>query len=448
MVFLDLLSWNPIILPVPVQTPFSEKLSNPLYDFMTTSQNRQLLIIGSVWPEPDSSAAGERMMQLIGQFRSADYEITFASPADEGRYAADLGSEGVQKASIKMNDSGVDRFLHALQPDVVLFDRFITEEQFGWRAAEQCPHALRILDTEDLHCLRRTRRKTLEEERDFVPEDLLDEEAAKREIASIYRCDLSLIISDYELKLLQDLFEIDKALLHYLPFMLDSVDKDTARSWPAFDERQHFVTIGNFRHAPNWDSVRYLKTTIWPLIRGKLPQAELHIYGAYPPKKAQNLHQPEAGFYIEGRAGDARIVMQNARVCLAPLRFGAGLKGKLIKAMQNGTPSVTTPVGAEGTAGAMPWSGVIAQKPEELAAAAAALYGDKGRWQEAQQHGIEIINQRFAERTFGPALMKRIDGLQDSLGERRSQNFTGAMLMHHTAASTKYMARWIEAKNG
>src|SRR5699024_7195355 len=117
------------------------------------------------------------------------------------------------------------------------FDRFITEEQFGWRVAEQCPQTLRILDTEDLHCLRRARKKAINEERSFAPEDLLNEETAKREIASIFRCDLSLVISEYELKLLQDLFKIDKTLLHYLPFMLDPIGKDTVRSWPAFDER-------------------------------------------------------------------------------------------------------------------------------------------------------------------------------------------------------------------
>jgi hypothetical protein len=414
---------------------------------MAFSQHKQLLIIGSVWPEPESSAAGERMMQLIEQFLSADYAITFASSADEGSYAADLLSEGVQKASIKMNDSTADYFLNDLQPDIVLFDRFITEEQFGWRVAEQCPHALRILDTEDLHCLRRVRKKAVNEGKSFVQEDLLNDETAKREIASIFRSDLSLIISSYEMQLLQDLFKVDQSLLYYLPFMLDPVSKDTICSRPAFNERRHFITIGNFRHAPNWDSVQYLKDSIWPLIRKQSPRAEMHIYGAYPSKKATSLHEPERGFYIEGRAGNANSIMQNARVCLAPLRFGAGLKGKFIKAMQNGTPSITTPVGAEGIAGELPWSGVIVRKPKELAAAAVELYNDKAGWQKAQRRGIKIINQRFARDMFGPALMKRIGTLRNNLKKHRSQNFTGAMLMHHTAASTKYMARWIEAKN-
>ena len=73
-----------------------------------------------------------------------------------------------------------------------MFDRFMVEEQFGWRVAEQCPNALRILDTEDLHCLRKGREKAIKDQALFDKSYLFND-ISKREIASIYRCDLSLL---------------------------------------------------------------------------------------------------------------------------------------------------------------------------------------------------------------------------------------------------------------
>ena len=116
--------------------------------------NQQLLIIGTVWPEPRSSAAGARMMQLIQFFKKEGAEITFACSASNLEYSENLDRLDIKTKQIKINDSGFDTFIKELKPSVVLFDRFMTEEQFGWRVAEHCPDALRILDTEDLHSLR------------------------------------------------------------------------------------------------------------------------------------------------------------------------------------------------------------------------------------------------------------------------------------------------------
>jgi glycosyltransferase involved in cell wall biosynthesis len=322
------------------------------------------------------------------------------------------------------------------------------ETSFGWRVAGQCPDALRILNTEDLHCLRRARQGALKRGEAYHPELLVSEETAKREIASIYRSDLSLIISEVEMKLLQSVFDVDRNLLHYLPFLMQPVDQP-ADGRPGFDSRSHFIHIGNFRHEPNFDSVLFMKHEVWPLVRRQLPDAELHLYGAYPTQKVLDLHDPDAGFLIRGRAKNAGDVIGKARVCLAPLRFGAGLKGKLVEAMEYGTPSVTTDIGAEGIAGDLPWSGIIAgaDQPKEIAKAAVELYTDRKAWQKAADNGFQIINERFAAENFKTELISRIANLHNRLEQHRKKNFTGAMLMHHTMASTRYMSRWIEAKN-
>jgi glycosyltransferase involved in cell wall biosynthesis len=406
----------------------------------------KLLIIGTVFPEPNSSAAGSRMLQVIELFQEQGWAITFASAAAESEFSVNLSAIGVKQVSVKMNHSSFDEFVRRLSPQIVLFDRFMTEEQFGWRVADNCPNALRILDTEDLHCLRHARHQALKENREFVQSDLLNDHA-KREIASIYRCDVSLIISEFELELLKTVFKVDDALLHYLPFILNPIYEIDQKAWLKFDERQHFVTLGNFLHPPNWDAVQYLKSTSWPLIRKQLPEAEMHVYGAYTTGKHRQLHSKKDGFLILGRAEDAMEVISKAKVLLAPLRFGAGLKGKLVEAMQCGTPSITTKLGAEAMHGNLPWSGEVADSPEDFAQAAVKLYTDKPAWETAQINGVSIINQIYPKEKLGKEFIQRITGLQSNLESHRQQNFIGSMLMHHSMRSTEFMSRWIEAKN-
>jgi glycosyltransferase involved in cell wall biosynthesis len=406
----------------------------------------KLLVIGYVWPEPKSSAAGGRMMQLLDLFLKKSFEITYASPAKFSEHAEDLGRHGIAQHQIHVNSSEFDLFLKEEQPTHVLFDRFMMEEQFGWRVAEQCPEAIRILDTEDLHFLRKARHQAYKEKKKFK-KDYLYTDIAKREIASILRSDVSLIISKPEMDILIKHFNIDKNLLLYLPFLLQPLTEKNITKLPQLEEREHFISIGNFLHAPNWDKVLFLKEEIWPLIRKELPKAELHVYGAYTSQKVEQLHNPNQGFLIKGRAGNAIEAIQQAKVLLGPLRFGAGLKGKFIDAMQAGTPSVTTTIGAEGICGDLPWCGEIANSAEDIARQAILLHSMPKRWKIAQQNGFNIINKRFQRKVFAANFFKREKKLDHSLKAHRQNNFSGQVLMHHTTQSTKYMSLWIESKN-
>ncbi|MEM8520276.1 glycosyltransferase [Flavobacterium sp. PL12] len=406
-----------------------------------------LLILGFVWPEPNSSAAGGRMMQLISLFKEQGFKVVFASPAQDSEFMIDLADYDIEKISILLNNSSFDTFITELNPAIVLFDRFMMEEQFGWRVAENCPTALRILDTEDLHCLRLARQKAFKENREFKTTDLLKQEVAKREIASILRCDLSLMISEFEIELLKSTFKIDSSLLLYLPLLLELDQISDLNKLPSFDERNDFIFIGNFLHEPNWNAVQYLKDTIWPQIRKFLPQANLNIYGAYPSQKVLQLNNTREGFLIKGRAEDANEVVKNARIVLAPLRIGAGIKGKLLEAMQWGTPSVTTSVGAESMQGELNWNGFVENNPEAFANKAVQLYQDEKLWLDAQKNGNLIIQQRYLRSLFEDDFKNRINEMIFNLEDHRLNNFIGELLQHHTLRSTKYMSKWIEEKN-
>jgi hypothetical protein len=133
----------------------------------------------------------------------------------------------------------------------VLFDRFMVEEQYGWRVQQECPDALRILDTEDLHCLRSARQQSDKKKQALA----LFSDTAKREIASILRCDLSMMISEVEMDILKEQFKIDSSLIYYLPFLEEEINSNTIENWIPFEDRADFVFIGNFCMNPT--GIRY-----------------------------------------------------------------------------------------------------------------------------------------------------------------------------------------------
>ena len=406
--------------------------------------SKKLLIIGWVWPEPKSSAAGSRMLQLIDFFQQQQYQVTFASPAQQTEHMENLPQLNVTLQEIVLNCASFDTFAENLQPDIVLFDRYMMEEQFGWRIAKYCPNALRVLDTEDLQSLRNARHQAIKSNIP-VEQANLNTDLAIREVAAIFRSDLSIMISREEIALLKNHYKVDSSLLVYCPFMY--TEQTLKQSSPSFTQRKQFISIGNFRHAPNWDAVLWLKQKVWPLIRKQLPQAELVIFGAYPPKKATDLHDEKSGFLVKGWVDDAVLAMKNARVCLAPLRFGAGLKGKLAEAMFCGTPSVTTEIGAEGMHSTLPWGGAITHSSEDFAAQAVALYADESLWNEASIHSKKNAISLFDQEKHWQTLASSINAATVNLTQHRADNFIGAMLNHHSHRSTQFMSQWIEAKN-
>ncbi|MHA6194436.1 glycosyltransferase [Pseudomonas wadenswilerensis] len=398
-----------------------------------------ILVIGQAWPEANAPAAGGHLLQILECFLARNWRVTFSSPAVPDEHRANLLELGVAEHAI--DDRSFDRFISELNPDVVLFDRFTMEEQFASRVGQHCPQALRVLEASSLQSLSDARHALLRrrlivglDPNDFRElfatsgPDLYRQMAptglAQRELAAIFRSDLSLVTSDVEMNLLVNGFGVPQELLHWCPLLL----KTPQAPAKAFAEREHFVCIGDFRHGPDADALLWLKHNIWPMIRRRQPEAQLHLHCAHPLPKAAALHDPAGGFLILDRAADTLAVTGNARVYLAPLRFGAGLKDSLADALLAGTPSVTTPIGAEGMQGALPWPGLVSGTAEGLAQAAASLYGDEARWNQAQRDARQLLGAFYDGRRHGMALAERIQQTLMELDDQRLYNFTGAML--------------------
>lgn len=406
---------------------------------------KQILIIGLQYPEPQSTASGSRMLQLVSLLLSIGYKVHFASAQPKTEYSADLDSIGIKTSLIKINDKSFDDFIKVLQPDAVVFDRFITEEQLGWRVDEICPNALKILDTEDLHFLREWRELQVKsEQKENFPKQLTDK--AKRELAAIYRCDWSLMISKVEIDILTQKYNMPNEMLFYLPFVYN-FSKIPFKKSPDYKQRQHFVSIGNFKHNPNLDMVHFLYQKIWPKIHQTLPQAEWHIYGAYCPESVRQLHNPKKGVIVKGRADDVTDTINKYKVMLAPLRFGAGLKGKCFDSMQAGTPIITTPIGAEGISEPSHWPGFVNNSKDDFIQKSIEVYIDETLWTQKQKLGFDLLQNDFDIDNFKEDFKDKIKSSLQNLNQYREGNIIGQLLKHHLHRSTKFMSLWIEEKN-
>ena len=416
-------------------------------DIWLMNQNK-VLFIGLVWPEPTSSAAGKRILQLVRFFLDCGCEVIFCSAATKSDASFCFNSlrlhstTNLKEIPIELNNSSFNELIKELNPNIVVYDRFVSEEQFGWRVSQECPDALQILDTEDLHFLRSARETAFKKNEKIN----LYNKTTLREIASILRCDLSLLISKFEMNLLQNEFAISPKLLHYLPFLENKYQTWNSRYEKSYEERKDFVFIGNFLHEPNWQTVLHLKKDSWPKIKKHLPTTKLNIYGAYPTQKVWDLHNEKEGFLVHGKAEDALEVLSQARILLAPLLFGAGQKGKFIEAMQVGTPIATTSIGAEAMFDEI-LPGIVENDENKFVEKTIELYQNNEIWAKSQQNGFQILEKNFNKDSFEENFKQTIVQLQSELIQHRNQNFIGQILKSNTVNALKYMSLWIEEKN-
>ncbi len=406
-----------------------------------SKKTKKLFVIGHQWPQPNATAAGEHMMHIISYFLELNYEILFVCASQIPKEYTLLDQLFIKYKKIYLNNNSFDALIKEFSPSVVLFDRFMTEEQFGWRVQLQCPDAVRILDTEDLHFLRNSRLKQLKNK--TFKNRLSD--ITKRELASIYRCDCSLIISKVEKKILTKTYKIPKYLLFHLPLLSKSYS--SLKETPTYLNRNNLIFVGNFLHEPNWNCVQYLKKEIWPKLSKKLPKAILHIYGSHAVEKHLQLSNAKERFIVHGYTEDLKSKLLTSKLLIAPIQFGAGQKGKLLKAMEHGLPSVTTSIGAEGMLFNNKWAGSIANTPEDFITQTTQLYLNEDHWLTAQNKAYTIIKERHNYDSYFKKFQQKLNKLDSNLNKYRGNNFIGQILWHHSLRSTEFMSRWIMEKN-
>jgi glycosyltransferase involved in cell wall biosynthesis len=247
-----------------------------------------------------------------------------------------------------------------------------------------CPNAKVLYHTIDLHFLRMSREAELQS--DEAKQKMADE-MKHRELAGIRASDASIVHSTAELQLLQP--ELPEAQLHVFPLILDV--KGTTR---AFSERKDIVFVGGYQHPPNVDAVKHFVASIMPLLRKRLPGVRFYAVGSKPPPEIHALASDDV--IITGFVEDIDPLLNRMRVSVAPLRYGAGIKGKIGSAMAIGLPVVATSLAAEGMSLSDGKNVLVADSAEQFANAVVRIYKSEPLWNQLSEAGIE-----FAENAWG-----------------------------------------------
>ncbi|EJK48456.1 hypothetical protein THAOC_32744 [Thalassiosira oceanica] len=442
-----------------------------------------LFLSPTSWPQPNATAAGTRTMALLRHFaESSDgpfSSVHFGCGAGMPDSLAKQASDHEQTCRIKWHHIKANRgqdmkeLLESIGSiRAVVFDRFYSEEAFSFRIREICPDALLVLDMQDIHSLRIGRQCLVDEmtahhEGQGLTDDLVDSvmsfdpannlshpqerlskrklkanDSFMRELASVHRCDMTLVCSPAEIQFMRR-WGVPEDRMTLAPFFCEP---SSGTSMPTFDERADFVAVGGFKHPPNVDSVRLLRNEIWPKIRARLPGAKINIYGAYPTQSILSLDNKSLGFRVHGHVIDLDEVLLGSRVLLAPLRYGAGIKGKVVDAWRNKCPVVTTPIGSEGIGDARNWGGLVESNSDDFADAAVRLYTDQVEWGRRSEVGGSFLQGLFEGQVNLQVVREGIDSALSDMHTRRRTNIFGSMLWHQSNRSTEYFSRWIELK--
>lgn len=357
----------------------------------STRDQGRVLVIDAVMLTPDQDSGSLRMFNLLETFLALGWHVAFApsnleyvepyGPRLQRRGVEVLAAPGIESIHAHLQARG-DEY------DLVILSRANVAAQFLDAVRQYAPQAEVWFDTVDLHFLREQREAELKND----PAAL--KRAAQRrrqELDLIARADLTLVVSSVERELLAR--EAPEAQLEIL-----SNIHDLHPTPAAFDERDAILFIGGFNHDPNVDAVRYYVEEILPLVEAELGPVPTFVIGSRPPQTIRALADAGRGLHVTGYVEDVTPYFERARLSIAPLRYGAGVKGKINMSMAYGVPVVATPCAAEGMSLTAGTDILIGEDAAAFAAAVIRLYREPSLWQRLAHAGLDNIEQHFSRR--------------------------------------------------
>ncbi|MGQ9830626.1 MAG: glycosyltransferase [Thermochromatium sp.] len=388
-----------VILYQPAVTLVRPDQGAELSDAAARGRGR-VLVIDAVMLTPDQDSGSLRMFNLLEIFLTLGWHVAFAPSNLEAvePYGTQLQRRGIQVltapgiASIQAHLQA-----HGSDYDLVILSRANVAAQFLDAVRQYAPQAEVWFDTVDLHFLREQR------EAELKNDPAARKRAAQRrrqELDLIARADLTLVVSPFERELLAR--EIPEARLEVLSNIHDLHPLSTP-----FAERDAILFIGGFNHDPNVDAVCYYVEEILPLVVAELGPVPTFIIGSRPPQAIRMLEDAARGLYVIGHVEDLTPWFARARLSIAPLRYGAGVKGKINTSMAYGVPVVATPCAAEGMSLTDGIDILIGEDAAAFAAAVIRLYRSQPLWEQLVQAGFDNIEQHFSRRV-AQATLKRL----------------------------------------
>lgn len=351
-------------------------------------RRRTVLVVDECTPRPDRDSGSLRLVNLMRLLREEGAHVVFlpTDRAHDGAYTGALQQLGVEvwHAPYLHRTTGWLR-RHGHRFDTVIVCRHFVARELLPALRAHAPRARLVFDSIDLHYLRERRGAE-------VSGDVSLLRAAERtrqlELDVIARSDVTLVVSEAERTLLAA--DAPGARVEVLSNL-----HRVAGPGRAFAERRDLVFVGGFRHPPNVDAVLWFASSVFPRVRERLPDVRFHCIGGDVPDEIAALAS-HVGMLVHGHVPDITPYMEGARVAVAPLRFGAGVKGKVNLSMAHGQPVVATSCAVEGMHLRADEDVLVADAPDAFADAVVRAYADEALWQRLAANGLENVARHFS----------------------------------------------------
>jgi len=363
----------------------------------------RVLLIDAYTPEPDQDSGSVRLCYLMDCLINLGYGVTFMADnrAHAGRYTTALQQSGIEVLYDPWVGS-LQRFFsdRGSEFDFVIISRHYVASNYLNLLKRFCPQAKFIFDTVDLHYLREERMAELE---NSLPLKRSAAQTRRSELAVINAAAATIVVSPVEKEVLEK--AAPEARIH----VISNIHEVTGSQSP-FSERKDIFFVGGFQHPPNVDAARWFVDSIWPLVRKELPEIEFHLIGSKAPEQVRALDGNGVRFHGFVKSLDPWL--DGCRLAVAPLRYGAGIKGKVNMSMSRGQPVVATPMAVEGMFAQSGRDVLIAESAQEFAAEVVRLYRDEELWNRISESGLENVRQYFSVETARLGLQRLLESLQ------------------------------------
>lgn len=348
---------------------------------------RRAFVVDVYLPTPDKESGSLRLVNLFALMREIGFKVTFAATNLEApeSYLADLQREGIE-VLYRPYVKSISRHLRVRggEYDLVILSRADAAVELMGEVRRYCPNARVVYDTVDLHFLREQRLAKLTGD---TSTRRLAEYRQREELGLIALADCTLVVSPVERELLAKLAPGADVRV------LSNIHRIPGRR-TNYSDRRNIFFIGSFSHPPNVDAVLWFGRDILPHILVRLPELQFFIIGADPPGEVRALSSPS--IRVLGHVPDLIPYLEGCRLSVAPLRYGAGVKGKVNQSLAHGLPVIGTSTAVEGMFLKDGESVLVADTPSEFAAAVIKVYSDSVIWEHLSNEGVKVMEAYFS----------------------------------------------------
>jgi O-antigen biosynthesis protein len=367
---------------------------------------RRALVVDEAAPEVGRDAGSSALLSHVASLQRLGYAVTFA-PADLARSAAFMG-DGVT-CCVTPWYSTIEDVLrqHAGDFELVYLHRLGTAARYAALVRHHMPRATVVWSVADLQSLRLLRQAGVEQRDELRAQS---RQTQRVESIAAWYVDKVVTHSVFEATLLRQY--LPAAKVHCVPWHVPI--RPTLRP---FDDRHGLAFVGNYRHGPNVDAAQWLIASVWPAIIERNPALTCLLVGRDMPDAVRRL--ATGSVQPVGAVADLAEIFDRVRVTIAPLAFGAGIKGKVLDSLAAGIPCVCTPAAAEGLDLPPLLLAQVATEPRELAAKVVRLHEDETLNRDCAQCGLEYV-ARFASEARIDKLLGTALGLPSEPESRKS----------------------------